>query len=75
MSIYNYAKLIGRIREKGLTQESLAKNVGLSVCSLNLTLNNKREFRQEEIFRVCEILSIPVSQIPEFFFCHKSLEN
>ena len=78
MNKYDYSKLNGRIREKGYTQETLAQKMSektkLSVCSLNLTLNNKRDFKQEEIFQICEILDIPVSHIPKYFFCHKALE-
>ena len=72
MSMYDYSKLNGRIKEKGYTQETLAQKLSektkLGVCSLNLTLNNKRDFKQEEIFQLCEILDIPVSHIPRYFF-------
>lgn len=46
---YNYSKLRGRLRELGLTQLEFAKKIGISECSLNLALNNKRGFRQGEI--------------------------
>ena len=68
--IYNYSKLLGVMREQGYTQESLAKALGISACSLNLTLNNKRDFRQDEISKASEILGIPVSGISVYFFSH-----
>lgn len=68
--IYNYSKLLGAMREQGYTQESLAKALGISACSLNLTLNNKRDFRQDEISKASEILGIPVSEISVYFFSH-----
>ena len=68
--IYNYSKLLGAMREQGYTQESLAKALGISACSLNLTLNNKRDFRQDEISKASEILGIPVSEINVYFFSH-----
>ncbi len=68
--IYNYSKLLGVMREQGYTQESLAKALGISACSLNLTLNNKRDFRQDEISKASEILGIPVSEISVYFFSH-----
>ena len=68
---YNYAKLTGRMRERGYTQESLAKALGISACSLNLTLNNKRNFRQDEILRASELLDIPPSDFTGYFFDHQ----
>lgn len=71
MQQYDYSRLLGRIRERGYTQETLAKGIGISACSLNLTLNNRRDFRQDEILKVGELLSIPNSNLPEYFFTHK----
>lgn len=71
MQQYDYSKLLGRMKEKGFTQESLAKQLGISACSLNFSLKNKRDFKQEEMLKACEILGIPTSQLPEFFYAHK----
>ena len=69
MERYDYGKLLGRMREKRITQ------VGISETSMNFSLNNKRDFKQEEILSVCEQLEIPLSRIPEYFFCKESLES
>lgn len=71
MEKYNYSKLLGRMKEKGFTQERLSKEIGLCECSLNLTLNNKRSFRQDEIISICKVIDIPLSNIEEYFFAHK----
>lgn len=71
MSEYDYSLLLGRIREKGFTQERLAKQLGISACSLNFSLNNKRNFRQDEILKICKILDIPGKSIERYFFAHK----
>lgn len=68
--MYNYSKLLGRIRECGHTQTSLAKEVGLGETSLNLTLNNKRDFRQDEIERVATALGITAAEYEVYFFAH-----
>ena len=68
MTTYNYAKLLGAIKENGYTQESFAKEIGISACSLNLTLNNKRDFRQDEILRASQILNISGEEISTYFF-------
>lgn len=74
MEIYNYGKLLGRMKEKRFTQDELADKIGISATSMNLSLNNKRDFKQEEILSVCDCLGIPLSKIPEYFFCRQSLE-
>lgn len=68
MQLYNYSKLSGRMRECGYTQEKLAKAVGISATSMNLTLNNKRNFRQDEILKVGKILDIPTAELESYFF-------
>lgn len=74
LEIYNYGKLLGRMKEKRFTQDELADKIGISATSMNLSLNNKRDFKQEEILSVCDCLGIPLSKIPEYFFCRQSLE-
>ena len=68
MREYDYGKLLGRMRERGETQESLAKKVGISATSMNLSVNNKRDFRQDEMLKVCEELEIPPREIGAYFF-------
>ena len=58
MERYDYRKLLGKMREQKVTQEVLAEKVGISATSMNLSLNNKRDFRQEEILVICESLDI-----------------
>ena len=68
MERYDYRKLLGKMREQRVTQEVLAEKVGISATSMNLSLNNKRDFRQEEILIICESLGISLSGIPTYFF-------
>ena len=68
MERYDYRKLLGKMREQRVTQEVLAEKVGISATSMNLSLNNKRDFRQEEILIICESLGISPSDIPTYFF-------
>lgn len=71
MHEYDYSKLIGKMREKGYTQEKAAQEIGISPCSLNLSLNNKRNLKQCEILKICETLDIPTALISDYFFTHK----
>ena len=68
MERYDYRKLLGKMREQRVTQEVLAEKVGISATSMNLSLNNKRDFRQEEILIICESLGISLSDITTYFF-------
>lgn len=65
---YNYAKLLGRIVEKVGTQSSFADKMGLSERSISLKLNGKVGWKQSEIAKACEVLSIKDNEIPSYFF-------
>ena len=67
---YNYSKLSGRMKEYGYTQESLSKGIGVSETTLNLSLNNKRNFKQDEMLKICELLHISSERLTEYFFTH-----
>lgn len=67
---YNYSKLLGRIKEKGFTQESLAAEIPMDRSVLSLRLNNKRSFKMKEIECICHILDIPLENVGEYFFAH-----
>lgn len=70
IKIYNYRKLLGRIKEKNLTQDTLAKNIGMTSATLSLKLNNKSHFRQEEISKICIALDINDIDVGTYFFTH-----
>ena len=72
MERYNYAELLGKMREKGFTQEEMAKTIGISAVSMNMTLNNKRAFRQNEIYKATQMLEILGEDIGEYFFSAKT---
>ena len=65
---FNFTKLLGRMKEYGYTQEQLAKAIGISEATLNLKLKNKSRFRSDEMLAICKVLSIPTSEINEYFF-------
>lgn len=67
----NYGKLLGRLRERGLTQADLAQSVGISAVTLNKKLKGYSEFTQSEIQSICGALDIPDSEIAVYFFTPK----
>lgn len=70
----DYSELLGRMKSRGITQEALAKSVGISETTMNLALNGKRQFRQAEMLAICKELEIPVGDIPAYFFAGKLLK-
>ena len=44
--------------------------MNMSPRSISLKLNNKREWKQNEIDKACELLEIQTSEIGEFFFAN-----
>ena len=68
---FNYSKLLGKMKEKGITQCELAKAINTTTPTLNMKLNNNSRFRQDEIFNICNTLDIPCDELGEYFFKEK----
>jgi DNA-binding XRE family transcriptional regulator len=68
---FDYSKLLGKIRECGFTQETLAKHIGIAESSMCLKLNNKAKWNQIEISFICEALGIASEEIGAYFFIPK----
>lgn len=68
---YDYRKLLGKITEVMGTQAKFAEALGLSEHTVSKKLNGLVEFRQREIAKACEILSIEPEDIPQYFFALK----
>jgi len=56
-------KLKGARVEKGLTQEDIAKRIGISTYSYLMKENGKRDFTLTEMKKICEILNKELSEI------------
>lgn len=66
--VFNYAKLIGRIAECGLTKADFADKLGMSRGTLLKKLNSTTYFTQNDIMSATDILGIPPGDIPAYFF-------
>lgn len=65
---FNHSKLLGKIRECGLTQAQLAKAIGMTKATLSAKLNNKSYFTAKDMYAIGEVLNIPTSEFGEYFF-------
>lgn len=63
-----YPKLLGRIRERGYTQETLALAIGKNKSTISAKLNGKYPFTANEIDVICKALDISNDQIGDYFF-------
>ena len=67
--MFDYSKLLGKMREMGETIESLSNKIGISSNSLSNKLHNRTRFVQDEIAGICQVLLIEKEEIPVYFFC------
>lgn len=65
---YDYSKLRGKIREVYGTQEAFACAMDMSPATLSKKLNNVTDWSRAEIDRACELLHIPLEEVPLYFF-------
>ena len=64
----NYGKLLGRIKECGFTQESLAKAIGKNKSTVSAKLKGQFSFTAKEIDDICRVLNISNDEIGDYFF-------
>lgn len=59
-------ELMAQIKRKGFTQQDIADKLGITIVTLNRKIKNKNEFLTSELYRLSEILDIPIDS-PIFF--------
>lgn len=69
---FDYSKLLGRIREYGYTQKTLAAAIGMSVSQLNQCLKSKANFKHKHILAICKVLDICTEEIGAYFYVLKT---
>ena len=69
-TVFEYAKLKGRIKEKCDTQKAFAARLGVAEGTLISKLDGKTYFTQAEILKALAILEIPYNELYAYFFTH-----
>ena len=69
--MFDYSKLLGRIKEKFGTNEKFANALGCSPQALSRKLNNKTPFSQFEMDKSSDLLDIRIKDIDAYFFTKK----
>lgn len=67
----DHSKLLGRIKECGFTQKTLAEAIGINGATLSAKLNNKNAFTVTEMTNICRTLDISKHEVGEYFFTEK----
>lgn len=69
--VFDYSKLLGKIKEIFNSQAAFARALGLSESALSQRLTNKVDFSQEEILSAVNLLGINRGHVAEYFFTPK----
>ena len=69
--VFDYSELKGRIISRYGNYAPLAKAAGLSRAQLSERLNNKVNFKPEDICILCGLLGIAAEEIGKYFFTPK----
>ena len=68
---FDYSKLLGRLRELGISQEEFAFEIGMSPSTLSLKLNGNGFFKQDAIEKARIVLGLDKYEIGAYFFTPK----
>lgn len=63
-----YAKLRGRIVEKFGTQDAFREQIGISKTAMSNKMTGKTGFSQNDIIKWCDLLSIDMQNVSDYFF-------
>lgn len=66
--IFDFSKLRGLMREKGITQDDLAEKINISPTSLSYKLNSKVAFSPKELLKIQRVLEISDNNFKDYFF-------
>lgn len=69
--VFDFSELLGRIIAKYGSRAAFAKEMGMKETVLSARLLSKTYFTPDEILRACELLGIPLNDIPSFFYVRK----
>jgi len=64
----NTKKLRAKIIENGFTYAVLAEKLHMSGCTFGKKIRNRADMSLSELVRLSKILSIPVTELSDYFF-------
>lgn len=67
---FDYSRVLGKMKEKNLTQAVVARRLGISENSFRNKIKGRTDFTTGEIFALALLLDV-TQDIGEYFFCVK----
>lgn len=64
----NTCKIKGRMKEKDLSQEDVAKKLGIAQSTFSQKINGIRGLSLDEANKLSEVLEIPQNEFGDYFF-------
>ena len=68
---FEHNKLKGKIKEKGFTQEEVAKYLNVAPSTFSIKINGSVFFNQDEIKKMVDLLDIADEEYNKYFFTLK----
>ena len=62
-----YVKLRGKMREKGINGNYLARKMGMTPQSVSYRMTGKTSWRMDEMYNILSMLGEPDSKLSEYF--------
>lgn len=62
-----YAKLRGALKSLGIEQIDVAEALGRSTCYVSHRYTGREPWKQDEMYKMMELINEPVERIHEFF--------
>ena len=72
---YNFLKLKGKIKEKGMTLNEFANHIGISEQTLYKRFNGKSYFTQIEIEKAMKLFDETLNHVQFYFFTQEVAKN
>ena len=66
-NLKRYGKLRGKMREKGIKGNYLARKMGMTPQSVSYRMTGKTTWRMDEMYNILSMLGEPDSKLPEYF--------
>lgn len=66
-NLKRYGKLRGKMREKGIKGNYLARKMGMTPQSVSHRMTGKTPWRMDEMYNILSMLGEPDSKLPEYF--------
>lgn len=65
--MFDKMKLRGKLAELGISQEALAKAIGISYVSMSNKINGNKEFTLKEVYAIAKTLKLTDEEIIRIF--------